>query len=203
MKRASPSPAGYQSTTPPAVIDRMRLLVESTDRSFRSIADEVGVSMSTVSRLSAARRWRRPAGAPVPLGPRREAPGSPEAVLARAWRLADRHAAALEEMPVGTSGRALTALTAFTRILTNIERLMRAAPPPPPLPDPADAGPKRSIEDLHAELAATLDRIVEDERRAMLPDFQELLDAHGSEEDRRQLGGDWSAPQRGSEDGRP
>jgi hypothetical protein len=166
----------------------MRLLVESTDRSLRGIADEVGVSMSTVSRLSAARGWRRPAGAPVPLGTPREAPGSPGAVLARAWRLADRHAAALEEMPVGTSGRALTALTAFTRVLTNIERLMRAAPPPPPLPDPADMRPERSIEDLQAELAATLERIVEDERRAMLPDFQELLEAHGSEEDWRMIG---------------
>lgn len=181
LSTTSDSPA--RTALDPVVVEQMRTLVEGTDRSYRSIAEELGLSQSTISRLAAAHRWQRPSGAPRAT---RAKVDRRDKVIARAWRLAERHTAALEALPVGTDGQALTAVTALTRVLTNLERLMRTAPPPAPAMAP-ELPEGRSLDELHDELAAALDRIMAEERAAMQPDFKELLRRFGTDEDRASL----------------
>jgi len=154
----------------------MRDWVECTTRSFKRIGQELGVSASTVSRYATEGGWQRPPGAAVPArianaNPdpiRRRNPAPPvsgerrERIAQKLWRLAERHAEALEDQPIAQAQRALQPLARLTRTLGEMDKHVR---PPSPEPDPYAEPPKprRSLHELRDELAAHLERIQREE----------------------------------------
>jgi len=142
----------------------MRDLVEGTTRSYKRIAEEIGVSLATVSRYAAQEGWHRPPGAAVPART-----GSPrERVTRKLWQLTERHAEALEDMPVELAQRSLQPLARLTRVLGDIDRIK----PDRPQVHPAslreetafdEEAPARSLHELRDELEAHLNRIMEEE----------------------------------------
>lgn len=159
----NPAPAtsasGFREKLTPARIAEMRDRVEGTTRSLKRIAEEVGVSVATVSRYAAQEGWQRPPGAAVPART-----GSPrERVTRKLWKLTERHAEALEDMPVELAQRSLQPLARLTRVLGDIDKLN----PPAHVREEAllseDEPPARSLHELRDELQAHLDRIMEEE----------------------------------------
>lgn len=155
----SVGPAGRREKLTPARIAALRERVEGTRWSYKRIAEEIGISVATVSRYAAQEGWQRPPGAAAPART-----GSPrERVTRKLWKLAERHAEALEEMPVELAQRSLQPLARLTRVLGDIDRLK---PGPTPQPEGAafdDEPPARSLHELRDELAAHLDRVMQEE----------------------------------------
>ena len=114
----------------------MRDWVECTTRSFKRIGQELGVSASTVSRYATEGGWQRPPGAAVPArianaNPdpiRRRNPAPPvsgerrERIAQKLWRLAERHAEALEDQPIAQAQRALQPLARLARTLGEMDK---------------------------------------------------------------------------------
>ncbi|WP_445501524.1 helix-turn-helix domain-containing protein [Microvirga sp. G4-2] len=152
--------AGRREKLNPACIARMRELVEGTGWSYKRIAEEIGVSLATVSRYVAQEGWQRPPGAAVParIGNHRER------VTQKLWKLTERHAQALEDQPIELAQRSLQPLARLTRVLGDIDKLN---PRPAPLREEAapapEAPPGRTLHELRDELQAHLDRIMEEE----------------------------------------
>ncbi|MCG7392305.1 hypothetical protein MHY87_05245 [Microvirga sp. ACRRW] len=140
----------------------MRELVEGTTWPYKRIAGEIGVSITTISRYVTQEGWRRPPGAAVPA----RTGSYRERVTQKLWRLTERHADALEDMPVELTQRSLQPLARLTRVLGDIEKHN-----PPPAPQPQrmesaydeDEPPPRTLHELRDELQAHLDRIMEEE----------------------------------------
>jgi predicted transcriptional regulator len=141
----------------PDRVARMRELVEGTDWSYRRIAGELGLSVATVSRYATEGGWRRPPA---------QAPSSPsesrQRIAEKLWRLAERHAEALEDQPIAQAQRALQPLARLTRTLGEMDKHAHA---PLAEPDPYAELPKprRSLHELRDELAAHLERIQREE----------------------------------------
>lgn len=143
-----------------ARIAAMRDLVEGTSRSYKRIGEEIGVAAATVSRYAVQEGWRRPPGAAVPART-----GSPrERVTKKLWKLTERHAEALEDQPIELAQRSLQPLARLTRVLGDIDK---HNPPPAPIRDEhgpvPEEPPGRSIHELRDELAAHLERIMQEE----------------------------------------
>jgi hypothetical protein len=152
----SPNPLFRKLT--PARIAAIRQRVEGTRWAYRRIAKEAGVSVATVSRYAVQEGWQRPRGAAVParIGNHRER------VTQKLWKLTERHAEALEDQPIELAQRSLQPLARLTRVLGDIDKLN-------PLPasiheelNPDDP-PARSLHELRDELAAHLERIMQEE----------------------------------------
>jgi len=142
----------------PALIARVRERVEGTRLSYRRIAEELGVSIATVSRYAAQEGWQRPPGAAVPART-----GSPrERVTRKLWKLTERHAEALEDQPIELAQRSLQPLARLTRVLGDIDKL-RPDPAPQREPVVESGPPPRSLHELQSELQAHLDRIMQEE----------------------------------------
>lgn len=136
--------------------------MERTTRSYRSIAEETGVSAATVSRYVTQGGWRRPTGAATPA----RIANQRERVTQKLWRLTERHAEALESMPIEVAQRSLQPLARLTRVLGELDKFNPPPPPPPQRMDLAhdeDEAPPRSLHELRDELQAHLDRIMEEE----------------------------------------
>lgn len=151
-------------------------MVESTDLSFRQIAQALGLSTATITRYAKQEGWQRPAGAaasvdratpspaPAARSPRRNAPSSHrrEQIVDRLWTLAERHAEVLETQPIERAERSLQPLARLTRTLGEMDKHIRT---------PLDAHeydidapkPRRTIHELRDELAAHLERINREE----------------------------------------
>ncbi|WP_243372738.1 hypothetical protein [Microvirga solisilvae] len=141
-------------------IAAMRNLVEGTTRSYKRIAEEIGVSIATVSRYTAQEGWRRPPGAAAPA----RTANQRERVTQKLWRLTERHADALEDMPVELAQRSLQPLARLTRVLGDMDK--HNPPPEPQRTEFAydeDEPPPRTLHELRDELQAHLDRIMEEE----------------------------------------
>jgi hypothetical protein len=138
----------------------MRDLVEGTRQSYRCIAEEIGVSVATISRYAVQEGWQRPPGAAIParIGNHRER------VTQKLWKLTERHAEALEDQPIELAQRSLQPLARLTRVLGDIDKLN---PPSAPLhaefASDEDEPPPRTLHELRDELQAHLDRIMEEE----------------------------------------
>ncbi|KLK91204.1 hypothetical protein AA309_21245 [Microvirga vignae] len=155
----------------------MRDWVECTTRSYRRIGQELGVSVSTVSRYAAEGHWKRPAGAAPPPAIARRNPepsrrrnsAHPRAgdrrgqIVDRLWTLAERHAEVLETQPIERAERALQPLARLTRTLGEMDKRIR--PPSGPDDDAPDLSKPegRTLHELRDELQAHLDRIMEEE----------------------------------------
>lgn len=152
--------SGSREKLSPALVARMRERVEGTRLSYRRIAEELGVSIATVSRYATQAGWRRPPEAAVPARI-----GSPrDRVTRKLWKLTERHAEALEDQPIELAQRSLQPLARLTRVLGDIDKLR---PDPAPQREPATVvesePPPRSLHELQAELQAHLDRIMQEE----------------------------------------
>jgi predicted transcriptional regulator len=141
----------------PDRVARMRELVEGTDWSYRRIAGELGLSVATVSRYATEGGWRRPPA---------QAPSSPsesrQRIAEKLWRLAERHAEALEDQPIAQAQRALQPLARLTRTLGEMDKHAHA-----PLATgqyEIDTKPRRSLHEMRDELVAHLERIEREER---------------------------------------
>ena len=133
-----------------ACIEEMRQWVEGSNLPYWRIAEAMGVSPATVSRYATREGWRRPPGAGLPTGRRRDR------LAQRLWRLTERHAQALEDQPIEVAGRSLQPLARLTRILGDMDK---HAPPPEPPPASEDPRQGRTIHELRDELVAHLERI--------------------------------------------
>ncbi len=145
----------------PDRVDALRELVEGTTLPYRRIAEEIGISITTVSRYVTQEGWQRPPGAAAPT---RATGNHRERVTQKLWKLTERHADALEDMPLELAQRSLQPLARLTRVLGDIEKHN-----PPPAPQRAefaydeDEAPPRTLHELRDELQAHLDRIMEEE----------------------------------------
>ncbi|NIX76676.1 hypothetical protein [Microvirga terricola] len=146
-----------------ARIATIREMVEGTDRSYKRIGKELGVSASTVSRYATAGEWHRPPGAALPARIARQQAKTTE----RLWRLTAQRAKNLRDKPVELTQRSLQPLASLTRALGSLN----ATRPPSPVADephcPSEDVPAgRSINELRDELFAHLIRIEEEEAAA-------------------------------------
>jgi len=169
---------GIREKLPPDRIALMRDWVECTNRSFRRIARELGVSVATVSRYAAAGGWKRPPrraaivphfAAAQPPDAFESEPAAPQRasdrrgqIVDRLWALAERQADMLEAQPIERAERILQPLARLTRTLGEIDRHAPAPSPPDEPPDFERPG-GRSLNELRDELAAHLDRIMQEE----------------------------------------
>ena len=173
---SAPSSAFYREKLSSDRIAEMRGMVESSDLSFRQIAQALGLSTATVSRYARQEGWQRPTGtaAPVHLDAPRPSPPARSArrnassghrreqIVDRLWTLAERHAEVLETQPIERAERSLQPLARLTRTLGEMDKHIRT---------PLDAHeydidapkPRRSIHELRDELAAHLERINREE----------------------------------------
>ena len=133
-----------------ACIEEMREWVEGSDLPYWRIAEAMGVSPATVSRYAVREGWRRPPGAGLPAGRRRDR------LAQRLWRLTERHAQALEDQPIEVAGRSLQPLARLIRILGDMDKHAPLPEPPPASEDPRQG---RTIHELRDELVAHLERI--------------------------------------------
>jgi predicted transcriptional regulator len=144
----------------PARVAAMRELVEGTTWAYKRIAEEIGVSITTISRYVTQEGWQRPPGAAVPA----RAINHRERVTKKLWKLTERHADALEDMPVELAQRSLQPLARLTRVLGDIDR---RNPPSPSIREEAaltyERPPGRNLHELRDELAAHLERIMQEE----------------------------------------
>ena len=101
-----------------ALIDRARALAQTTHLSAEAIAARVGLSASSVRRLSRTQGWARP-----------QMPDRAR-MLERLWLGAERQLATLEADAGG--GRDLGALVKVLRDLVALDEGAAAAPAPPP-----------------------------------------------------------------------
>lgn len=156
---AKPQGPSREKLTPARII-AMRELVEGTCRSYKRIAEEIGVSVATVSRYAVREGWRRPPGAAVPA----RTANHRERVTQKLWKLTERHAEALEDLPIELSYRSLQPLARLTRVLGDIDKLN---PQPAPVREDATLAREepsdRSLHELRDELEAHLNRIMEEE----------------------------------------
>ncbi|MBJ6124307.1 hypothetical protein [Microvirga splendida] len=171
-----PATSAIREKLPPERIALMRDWVECTTKSFKRIGEALGVSASTVSRYAAEGEWKRPPGAALPSRParpnpapeRRRNPVRPatgerrQELTDKLWRLAERHAEALEHQPIAQAQRALQPLARLTRTLGEMDK--HAHPPLAPGQYEIDNQPRRSLHELRDELAVHLERIEREER---------------------------------------
>jgi len=147
---------GMRGKLPPARIAQMRELVEHTIRPYKRIGAELGVSASTVSRYATEGGWRRPPGAALPARIARHRDKTTE----KLWKLTARHAASLEEQDPELTRRSLQPLASLTRALGAITPKAVA---PAPEEDIAPEKPRRTLNELYAELVGHLERIDREE----------------------------------------
>jgi predicted transcriptional regulator len=141
-------------------IAEMRELVEGTRWPYKRIAEEIGVSAATVSRYAVQEGWPRPPGAAIPA----RTVNRRERVTQKLWKLTERHADALEDMPVELAQRSLQPLARLTRVLGDIDkRNPSPAPTRETLSPDMEEPPARSLNELRDELAAHLERITQEE----------------------------------------
>lgn len=134
----------------------MRALVEGSTWSYRRIGAELGVAPATVWRYAVDGQWLRPPGAALPARIARHRDKTTE----KLWKLAARHAAALEEQDPEATRQSLQPLASLTRALGTLS----PKPGPGPAPEEPHPGkPPRSIHELRDELAAHLERIDREE----------------------------------------
>jgi len=154
------APGALREKLTPARVATMRELVEGTTWPYKRIAEEIGVSITTISRYVNQEGWQRPPGAAIPA----RAPNHRERVTQKLWKLTERHADALEDMPVELAQRSLQPLARLTRVLGDIDK---RNPPSPPqrteLTYERDEAPPRTLHELRDELQAHLERIMQEE----------------------------------------
>ncbi|WP_175493906.1 hypothetical protein [Microvirga guangxiensis] len=154
------TPGALREKLTPARVAAMREFVEGTTWPYKRIAEEIGVSITTISRYVAQEGWQRPPGAAVPA----RALNHRERVTQKLWKLTERHADALEDMPVELAQRSLQPLARLTRVLGDIDK--RNPPSPPQRTEftyEQDEAPPRTLHELRDELQAHLERIMQEE----------------------------------------
>ncbi len=154
---ASPSGSEAGARLPAARIAEMRALVEGSTWSYRRIGAELGVAPATVWRYAADGQWRRPPGAALPARIARHRDKTTE----KLWKLAARHASALEEQDPEVTRQSLQPLASLTRALGTLSPKPGSGPAPEEEIPPEK--PARSIHELRDELAAHLARIDREE----------------------------------------
>lgn len=153
------APAARREKLTPARVEDLRERIEGTSLSYKRIAQETGISIATISRYVAQEGWQRPPGAAVPA---RAINNHRERVTQKLWKLTERHAEALESMPVELAQRSLQPLARLTRVLGDIEKHNPPAPPPREELEPEPES-NRTLHELRDELQAHLDRIMREE----------------------------------------
>ena len=140
-------------------VARMQELVEGTHWSYRRIAGELGLSVATVSRYATEGGWQRPPDEPPSPASTAE---SRQRIAQKLWRLAERHAEALEDQPIAQAQRALQPLARLTRTLGEMDK--HAHPPLASGQYEIDNRPRRSLHEMRDELVAHLERIEREEK---------------------------------------
>jgi predicted transcriptional regulator len=135
----------------------MRALVERTAWSYRRIGAELGIAPATVWRYAVDGQWQRPPGAALPARIARHRDKTTE----KLWKLAARHASALEEQDPEVTRQSLQPLASLTRALGTLSPKPGAGPAPEEELRPEK--PPRSLNELRDELVAHLERIDREE----------------------------------------